>query len=285
VQIIYNYADDNKLSAIAKEISEVMSKLKDDAMNLMDWFRTNGMMANVGKFQSMLLGAGDTKVSLNLDDHEITNEYRVDVLGIIIDYKLKFDLHLSAICRSAARQVNALRKLSSCLDEETRMIIYTSFIKSNFNYCPVVWHFCGITSSRKLENIQKRALRFVYNDYISSYDQLLQKANMNTLYLCRLRSIAIETFKIMNNIGPNYLSDLLEEKSHEHDMRSKRNVTQPKVNSVSYGINSFRYKGAKIWNSLPNNLKHCLTLEEFKMLIKTWYGPQCNCQMCTRLLN
>jgi hypothetical protein len=175
--------------------------------------------------------------------------------------------------------------LSRHLDKEARHTIYTSFILSNFNYCPVVWHFCGVVNSRKLEGIQKRALRFVYNDYLSSYEDLLQNANMNTLYLSRLKSIAIEAYKIIYMLGPSYLSDLLEEKSHDHNIRSERNASQPKVNTISYGINSFRYKGAKIWNSLPNNLKNSASLDEFKKLVKTWYGPKCNYQMCTRLLS
>ena len=36
----------------------------------------------------------------------------------------------------------------------------------NFNYCPLTWHYCGEVNTKKMENIQKRALRFIYNDYI-----------------------------------------------------------------------------------------------------------------------
>jgi hypothetical protein len=32
---LYNYADDNKLSSVAKEMAEVISNLKDDAINFM----------------------------------------------------------------------------------------------------------------------------------------------------------------------------------------------------------------------------------------------------------
>jgi hypothetical protein len=35
---------------------------------------------------------------------------------------------------------------------------------SNFNYCPLVWHFCGETNTKKIEKIQERALRFIYNE-------------------------------------------------------------------------------------------------------------------------
>ncbi len=51
--------------------------------------------------------------------------------------------------------------------------MYRSYILSNFNYCPIVWHFCGIQNSRNMEKIQERALGFVYEDYELTYDILL----------------------------------------------------------------------------------------------------------------
>jgi hypothetical protein len=51
-----------------------------------------------------------------------------------------------------------------------KLTIYYSFILSNFNYCPLVWHFCGESNTKKLEKIQERALRFIYNNSDSSYE-------------------------------------------------------------------------------------------------------------------
>ena len=52
---------------------------------------------------------------------------------------------------------------------------------SNFNYCPLVWMFCNSKLKRIQENIQKRALRFLLNDYESNYEQLLEKSNKSTI--------------------------------------------------------------------------------------------------------
>ncbi len=46
--------------------------------------------------------------------------------------------------------------------------IYGTFILSNFNYCPIIWHFCGNVSSKKIEKIQERALMFMLKDQIST---------------------------------------------------------------------------------------------------------------------
>ncbi len=47
-------------------------------------------------------------------------------------------------------------------------------------------------------------------------------------------------------------------------LRSTVLLKQPKCNTVTYGLNSFRYKGAKIWNDLPKQIKNSITLAEFK---------------------
>ncbi len=58
--------------------------------------------------------------------------------------------------------------------------------RENYNYCPLVWHICGIQNSRNLEKIQERAVRFVYEDYESTYDILQTKGNHDMLYIGHL---------------------------------------------------------------------------------------------------
>ncbi len=59
---------------------------------------------------------------------------------------------------------NAIKCGQCNLDKESRLAIYRSYILSKFNYCPLVWHFCGIQISRNMETIHERALYFVYED-------------------------------------------------------------------------------------------------------------------------
>ena len=44
----------------------------------------------------------------------------------------------------------------------------------NFNYCPLVWMFSSAESVSKIENLQKRALLFLYNCFEASYEDLLE---------------------------------------------------------------------------------------------------------------
>ncbi len=280
---LYNYADDNTMSHADEDILRVQSVLQCEAQNIMVWFEANDLSANPQKFQSMVLGS-DENMMIKLGEHQIMNTKTTKIVGVTIDDELKFDQHITLICKKSARQLNVLRKFSHILDSDARMTVYKSFILSNFNFCPLIWHFCGIGNTRKLEKIQKRALRFVLQDFTSSYSELLQKANMPTLYLSRLRQIATEVYKAMNNIGPDYVKDIFNVKENPYNMRNTRPLIQPNYNTVTYGRNSIKYKGAMIWNKLPNDIKEALSLKQFKNMIKKWEGPSCTCNMCDKLL-
>ena len=123
---------------------------------------------------------------------------------------------------------------------------------SNFNYCPLTWHFCSQASTNKMEKIQERALRFISNDFISPLETLLVLNNATPLHIGRMKLMATEVFKILNTISPTYIQDLVKEKISNYNFRNKKQVEIPKVNSKRYGMKSFWFEAAQVLNSLPN---------------------------------
>ena len=281
---IHNYADDNTISYAHQQLETVKYILQNQAQEASIWFRNNSMHANIDKFQCIFLAPGNKQCepqTLKINDIEITSEKIVKLLGINIDDKLNFKQHISDICCKAGKQLNALRRLSKLLDTKSKLTIFKSFILSNFNYCATVWHFCGKQDAQKLEKIQERALRFVYCDYQSSYQSLLTRSNCETLHISRLKQIAIEVFKITNNLSPVYLKKYFELQDSRYETRgNKQNLKIGRHNTQKYGTQSFKHVGAKIWNELPNHFKGTLTLTEFKSLIDTWSQTNCSCNFC-----
>ena len=77
-----------------------------------------------------------------------------------------------------------------------------------------------------------------------------------------------------------YIHDLFTVKTSKHHLRNSRIINQPKFKTVRYGINSFMYQGAKLWNTMNNDVKGSDNFKEFIKRINTWYGPTCNCSYC-----
>ena len=161
---IYNYADDNTLSYCHKILDILKSVLQQESISLLDWFGTNQMQANPDKFQAISVGKKTNAEMKNIQIAEVNIpcEENVKLLGVELDYKLNFDTQITKMCEKAAKQLNVLQRLSNFLNKKSRFLIFRSFIQSNFNYRPLVWHFCSKANTEKLEKY--RALRIVFND-------------------------------------------------------------------------------------------------------------------------
>ena len=134
------------------------------------------------------------------------------------------------------------------LNFEEKKTLINSYFYSSFNYCPLVWMFSSTKSLNKVESLQKRALRFLYEDYISSYEELLQKVGKETLEVNRLRSLCIEIYKVTNNINPTYMNGIFKLRKINRALRSnyKLNLDVSTINQVSFGGKNLRYYVPKI---------------------------------------
>ena len=92
------------------------------------------------------------------------------------DRKLNFDSRTSDLCKKVSMQLNVLNRLRAYIGNKETEILINSFIYSNFNYCPVVWHFSSCKSTTKIEKIYKRCLRMILNNNMSDYQTLLEKS-------------------------------------------------------------------------------------------------------------
>jgi hypothetical protein len=102
----------------------------------------------------------------------------------------------------------------------------------------LAWHFCTEKNSKKLEKVQERALRFVYGDYNSSY---IKPAKVPSLQIRRIRTMALETFKIVNKIAPVCLQNLVSVKQSKYSFRYVNILDVPRVQSTHYGKKSFKF--------------------------------------------
>ena len=90
-------------------------------------------------------------ISFNLNGNIIKCEDEVKLLGVTIDFELNFNTHIANICKKASRQLNILKRIGKYLTKLGRLTIYYPYIFSNFNYCPVTWHFCSEQNTNKME--------------------------------------------------------------------------------------------------------------------------------------
>ena len=99
------------------------------------------------------------------------------ILGITIDNKLIFDSHIKSMCRKAGQKLSALSRISPYLETDKKELLFKFMVKSQFNYCRLVWMLCSRNANNLINKIQESSLRLITNDKTNTFEHLLQANN------------------------------------------------------------------------------------------------------------
>ena len=107
--------------------------------------------------------------------------------------------------------------------------------------------FCSRQSHRRIDHVHEKGLRIVYQDYTSSFKELLIKDGSVCIHHRNIQMVAIEMYKVKNNLGHEILNDLFRLNPNP---RAGRDFFRPNVNTVFMGEGSIRYFGPIVWNTM-----------------------------------
>jgi hypothetical protein len=278
---VYNYADDNTLSYSHSDPDIIKLRLEEATNIAIKWFDENYMKANPSKFQAICFSKNDLSLNITIANNAIKTEPTVKLLGVELDNKLSFTHHVSSICKKAARQVNAMYRISKDLDYDSKMKIYESFIMSNFIYCSVAYNNFNATNDRKLEKLNKRALRLVCNNYNCTYSELLSLTGKCMLYVYRKFHIIEHVYKTLNNLALPIEPNFFERLTTNYNLRDDNKLKQPNFNTITYGYRSISCQGPILWNKMPSDVKNVAEFSRFKASIrKCSVFTTCQCGSC-----
>ena len=246
----------------------------------MKWFEDNDMKMNSGKCHLFVSGNKHENMCAKTGDDHIWESRTVKLLGITIDNELKFDEYISKVCKKAQRKLTVLTKITKYLDLNKLRLLFKTFFDSQFKYCPLTCMFYSRTTSNKINKLHERALRLVYDDYGSTFEELLEKDNSFTVHHYNIQTLCIELYKVFTGQSQTILSDLFERKNISYSLRSQPDFVIPQVKTVYKGSNLLRYFGPIIWSLIPKKIKSCDTLASFISNIRQWRPDACPCRIC-----
>ena len=175
-----SHSDDNTPSYIRKPPEEEISQLEKSSKSIFEWFENNGLKGNPDKCH-LLLSKNDN-FEANINENRISNTRFEKLLGVTFDNQLNFNHHISKICKTASNKLHALARVSHYMDEDKRRILFNSYFSSQFNYCPLIWMNHNKSINKKINNLHERALRLIYCDHSSNFQELLQRDNFVTIH-------------------------------------------------------------------------------------------------------
>ena len=133
---------------------------------------------------------------------------------------------------------------------------------------------------KQINRIHDRALRIVYADNNSSFEDRLEKADSVSMHDRNLQQMDIEIYKALNNLSSTLMSELFGVKERKYILRNDNALVSNSPHSTRYGLNTISHLEPKIWEIIPNEIKGCKSLNSFKAKINMWVPTNCPCNLC-----
>ena len=128
---------------------------------------------------------------------------------------LNFDDHVISPCKKAGRKLGVLARLSKFISLKQKRVLMETFLQSQIGYCLLIWMLYSRKVNSKINHLQEQSLGIVYNDYITLFEDLLNKDNSFKLHNKNIQSLATELFKVKKGIVQPFLCDIFPLRSIE----------------------------------------------------------------------
>ena len=157
------------------------------------------MKANLRKFHILVSNKKTEKVKIN--DVVLTSSVQEKLLGITLDSEFKFEKHITDISNKASQKIHVLPRITSCMSVNKRRLLMKTLVESQFNYCPLIWMFHSRHLNNKINNVHEKALRIVYSDCKSTFQEFLDKGASFSVHHRNIQTLAIGIYKHIHGLS------------------------------------------------------------------------------------
>lgn len=259
VSNVISFADDTRIYSKI-EGGDDCNHLQSDLAKIYMWAQTNNMVFNDKKFQHVcfnqkLIHGRERHKYVSPTSNIIMPTESTRDLGILMSENCAFEEHINAKIKQCRQLTGWILRTFSARDKQTMLTLFKSIVLPRIEYGCQLWSPCLLKHINGIESIQRSFTKHIQGMKSLSYQSRLQSLNMYSLQRRRDRYSAIYMWKIVENIVPN-LQPHIETNTSQRRGRSCiiSNVERGRIGSLTYG--SFRWKGSRIFNSLPSKLRN-----------------------------
>ena len=267
------YADDGTVHTHDKNVETVEIKLQGDLNNAKHWSEENKLPLNYNKTTCMTIGTkkrinDSRKLNLEVDEVCIQNKSTQKLLGVHLDQYLTWSAHIDNLCSAISSKISLLRQLAEYVPTCVRKRFYQGYI------LPLIdtWGTTSIANIQRLSKLQKRAARIILKANFDTPSSLMfQELGWLSVENRLKYNKAVITYRALNNLTPDYLSELLTPLSEIHslNLRSSENgLLHIPLSRTTIFDNSFTCSAPKLWNALPQTVRASGSLVTFKKNLK-----------------
>ena len=269
------FADDTNALLRGKNLNEMSSIMNNELEKIMIWLNTNKLSLNIKKTHFMIFRSrGKKHYDLSTPIHiggEIIDEVdNTKFLGVIIDCRLNWGLHIKNIKNKMSKGLGIICKAKKMLNECTLRTLYFSFIYPYLYYCIIAWGRTYESYLDGLLKVQKTVVRIITSSSFTAHAYpLFQRLKLLTLNELYITNVALFMFKLHHgNVSPVFKPMFtLNCDVHSYSTRQANNYHLPLPKS-DLMKRSVRFRGVKIWNQAIRLVDIKCSICTFKFRIK-----------------
>ena len=159
------------------------------------------------------------KLCVHINGSYIDNVNEQNVLRLIIDKSLKFDIYVNYICKRLSKLFYLFSKIGYFLTYDAKEDFYNSYFLPCFDYGITTWGYTSKENLTKQYQYQKRIGRPILNDFERSGEVLLSRLGWLSVY----KRVDFNTVKIMYKCFNDSVPDSLRSLFTVRNNRSLRN--------------------------------------------------------------
>ena len=279
------YADDTQLynSETPQNINSILKITSECFLDIQSWMTKNKLQLNGSKTEAMLVGThhklSKTDVeTIKLGEISIPLVPSVKNLGVSLDNKLSMQSFVSSTTQSCFFHLHRISTIRKFLTTEATTKLVVCLILSRLDYCNSLLFGLPFSSIQPLQRIQNSAARLILkkrkSDHISP---LLSSLHWLPVSQRIQFKFLVLIYKVVHNLAPSYLSDLLNQHTPSRALRSCSDpslliIPRP-LRLKTIDSRAFSVAGPSSWNDLPSSLRQAQSLSSFKSKLKTHLFP------------
>ena len=275
----HQYADDTQLYiAISNTNIDVQLETLEQCINSVNkWLLHNGLSLNPTKSDAIQFSTGRKRNAVDVPAVSVSGvaiqpSATINSLGVVLDRHLSFDQQVDSVCKACYFHIRALRHVRESLPDDVAKTVACSIVSSRLDYCNALYAGMSAANITKLQRVQNTLARTILR--LRKFEHITPA--LIDLHWLPIRQritfkLASVTFKLRLTHQPSYLYDLINNYEPPRLLRSSnKGLLQVSRTNTVVASRAFTHSAVAVWNSLPADIRNCLTVVTFRRHLKTF---------------
>ena len=270
------FADDTNIFCFSNNLDDLTRVINSELAKLDEWFKANKLLINTSKTNHCLFKPNRNKIINNEFSIEMGSKLKevssLKYLGLQIDCNLNWNDHMDILTNSLVKYCSMFAKLRHLVPVECLKALFLSLVQSKISYALEVYGVAKECHLKRLQVLQNRMLKILQFKNYRCSTNILHKCygilKIKDLYEAKILNFMHKVHHNPEKL-PNAFHNYFEtnEDKYKYETRQRKNYKLCRARK-HWGDQTLKNKGARLWNNLPDNIKHINNVKVFSDEIK-----------------